>query len=112
MEVFVRLAIDKYIKNNLTKSFLEAVTKMIEDHLEPFMEQFDCHAWRKRLLWNEECDLIYKKNMKLVQKLYQTYSGRYALPGATKYMSLDEFTDMVVSSGVIDDDFGTREIAA
>lgn len=66
MEVFVRLAIDKFIKSGITKSYFEAVKNTVENHLEPFMEQFDCHAWRRKKLWNEECDLVFKKNMKLV----------------------------------------------
>lgn len=57
-------------------------------------------------MWNEECDIVFKRHLKVVHKLYEKYSGKLALPGATKYMCAEEFEDMVVSSGVTDDNFG------
>ena len=48
--------------------------------------------------------------MKVVLALYAKYSGKYAMPGNTKYMSLDEFIELITSSGVVDDTFGSREI--
>lgn len=47
---------------------------------------------------------------KILQAVYSKYSGKYALPGQTKYMSLDEFVEMVGQAGVVDDTFGAREI--
>jgi len=32
------------------------------------------------------------------------------MPGAPKYVSLDEFFDMIQISGIVDDEFGQREI--
>ena len=48
--------------------------------------------------------------MPTFEKIYKKNSGRYALPGATKYMSLDEFFDLICACGVVDDNFGQREI--
>lgn len=48
--------------------------------------------------------------MKIVQALYAKFSGKYSLPGQQKYVSLDEFVEMVTCSGVVDDTFGSREI--
>lgn len=43
-------------------------------------------------------------------KIYKQNSGRYALPGATRFMSLDEFFDLICGCGIVDDTFGQREI--
>jgi hypothetical protein len=111
MEVLVRLAIDKFVKSGATKSSSEAVQLAFENHFIPFFKQFDCHQFRKDRLWNEECDNTLKRFLKPINALYTKYSGRYALPGATKYMSLEEFTDMITNSGVITETFGSREIS-
>ena len=82
-----------------------------ENYFLPFFQGFDCHTFRKEKLWNEECDLVFKRLYKIVQALYVRFSGKYALPGQPKYMSLDEFIEMVSQSGVVSDTFGTREIS-
>jgi hypothetical protein len=46
-----------------------------------------------------------------MRKLYDKYSGKYALPGAPKNMCLEEFVDLISTSGVVDDKFGEREIS-
>ena len=48
--------------------------------------------------------------MKVVTCLYAKYSGKLALPGSQRFMSLEEFVQMVSEAGVVDDNFGTREI--
>jgi len=53
---------------------------------------------------------MFKRFMKVVQALYAKFSGKYAMPGQTKYVSMDEFVEMVTMSGVVDDTFGSREI--
>lgn len=111
MEIFVRIAITKYFKNNLTETIPEAVELLYEQNLKPLLSQFDCHKWRREKLWNEACDLAYKRNLNTFNLIYKKNSGRYALPGATRYMSLDEFFDLICSCGVVDDTFGQREIS-
>lgn len=48
--------------------------------------------------------------MTAVKKIYEKYSGKYAMPGAVKYMSSDEFFALVELTGIVDDTFGQREI--
>jgi hypothetical protein len=93
------------------KTYLDALKTAFDQHFLPFFSQFDCHKFRKERLWNEECDNTLKRFSKVLAALYAKYSGKYAMPGAQKYMSLDEFTDMIHTSGVIDDSFGAREIS-
>ena len=81
MEVLVRLAIDKYIKSGQTKSFSEAVYLSFSNYFLRFFKGFDCHRFRRERLWNEPCDIIFKRFFKVVTALYARYSGKYALPG-------------------------------
>lgn len=74
-----------------------------ELHFTPFFSQFDCHKFRRERLWNEECDNTFKRFPKVLTALYNKYSGKTALPGAPKYMSLDEFDEMIQSIGILDD---------
>jgi hypothetical protein len=87
------------------------VRKLVEENLKPFFSKFDCHKWRRETLWNEKSDLVYKRNMSTFDKIYKKNSGRYALPGATKFMSLDEFYGLITTCGVVDDNFGQREVS-
>lgn len=49
--------------------------------------------------------------MPAIKKIYAKFSGRFALPGAQKYMSSEEFYDLIDRLGVVSDDFGQREIS-
>ena len=93
------------------KTYLDALKTAFDQHFLPFFSQFDCHKFRKERLWNEECDNTLKRFSKVLAALYAKYSGKFAMPGAQKYMSLEEFTDMIHVSGVVDDSFGAREIS-
>lgn len=110
IEIFSRIAITKYFKSKAVKSILEAIQLMFEKHVTPFGKNFDCHIWRKERLWNEKCDHVFKRYLKSVKSLYDKYSGRFATPSAPKFMSLDEFFDLICEAGVVDETFGQREI--
>ena len=111
MEIFVRIAITKFFKNKIVETIPEAVQKIFEEHMKTFFSQFNCHKWRRENLWNEPCDVAFKRHLNTVERIYKANSGRYALPGAPKFMSLDEFYDLITSCGVVDDNFGQREIS-
>ena len=111
MEILVRIAIDKFIKGGHTKSYAEALKLAFENHFLPFLKQFDSGKFRRERLWNEECDKTFKRFPKILKALYSKYSGKLALPGAVSYMSLEEFIEMIMLTGIIDDTFGTREIS-
>jgi hypothetical protein len=94
----------------ISKKVNEALKLLYNTHLNTFFEQMESHRWRRTKLWNQECDLVYKSLFRGVQKLYEKFSGKYSLPGAKEFMSLDEFVNLVTDSGVVDDNFGSREI--
>lgn len=53
---------------------------------------------------------MFKRYHTTVTKLYTKYSGKYAVPGAPRYMSIDEFFDIICSTQVVNEEFGQREI--
>ena len=92
MEIFVRLASTRYIKFlKETTSPFEASTKLFNDYLIPYWKKFSASYWRRKMLHREEVDLSLKHSLPTLKKVYQKFSGKYASPGAPKYMSLDEF---------------------
>ena len=89
---------------------VEAVTKIWDDHLKAYFDKYDTHKWRTTFLWNEHWDYVFKRYMTAVKKIYEKFSGKYAMPGAIKYMSSDEFFALVEQTGIVNDSFGQREI--
>lgn len=78
--------------------------------LAPLFAATDSHIWRKNELWCEANDLTLKHQYKTIQRLYEKYSGRFALPGAAKFVSPLEFAQMVEDSNVISDYFTFKEV--
>ncbi len=106
----MRLAVTKYIKTGICKSISEAVELLFTNHLDKFFAEFDSNIFRETKLWQEECDKVVKRNMLSIKLVFQRYSGRLSLPGQQKFMSLQEFSDLVLDSGVVNERFGEREI--
>ena len=57
--MIVRLALKKYGKN--ADSMTSAIEKFFSNHLAEHLFTFsDVQEWRKKRLWNEECDMVFK----------------------------------------------------
>ena len=110
MEYFVRIAKTKYIKHKICSNMADAVAKLWDDHLSVCFEKHDSNKWRTTQLWNEHWDYVFKRYLTAIKKIYEKFSGKYAMPGATKYMSSDEFFSLVEVTGIVNDNFGQREI--
>lgn len=81
LEIFVRLALDKYLKSKIVETCDEAVVRVMEENVLPYFSKFNSMDFRKNKLWNEPCDIILKKNLKTMKDIYGKYSGRETLPG-------------------------------
>lgn len=110
LEILVRLSVTKYVKTGTCKSISEAVDKLFREHLDKFFAEFDSNLFRETKLWQEDSDKVVKRNLPVIKLAYTRYSGDLAMPGQTKYMSLQEFTELVLDSGVVNEKFGEREI--
>ena len=84
MEVLVRIAIFKYFKSKTVSTVFEATKLLFNDSALPFCTKFDCHDWRLKRLWNEECDIVFKYYMSALKALYDKFSGKYTKPGMVK----------------------------
>ena len=107
MEIFVRIALQKYYKpqkdinpkDRITQSM--AVKKLFQNDLLPIFQAYDWNKWRAEKLWTQTNDMLIKENFKSIKRLYDLYSGKYSLPGKQKFMSLDEFNDLINSSNIM-----------
>lgn len=69
------------MKSGISTTWLDAITRML-GYIAPVFKNADSHIWRAQVGWQEECDLAIKRQYKTVQKLYDKYSGKFALPGS------------------------------
>jgi hypothetical protein len=85
MEVLVRIAIQKYYKSKQVPTVMDAIKMAFDVSIIPFISKYDSHEWRKKRLWNEECDLVIKYYYSALKQLYEKFSGKFAKPGMPKY---------------------------
>lgn len=65
LEIQIRLADQKYIKNGVCKTFLEALQLWMAQ-LSPNFASTDSHIWRKQELWQEDNDLALKRQYRTI----------------------------------------------
>ena len=78
LEVFVRLAIDKYVKTKQAETYSQAIEWAFERHFLPYFKTFECHTFRKERLWKEEIDILYTRFTPALKEVYKRNSGKYA----------------------------------
>jgi hypothetical protein len=84
---------------------------MFEKNLFPQFGHLHLQTWRDERYWNEEVDNLYKSHFPIFDYLYKTYGCHYLKPGDKPFMMSDEFDTLMQSSGVVNDNFGARDIA-
>ena len=109
MEVLVRIAEEKYIKNNVEDNYTGAVKALINDHCLPYFKQFDAQKWRDDRYWNEECDDVLKYYRPVLENIYTQYSKKKVKPGQKKFMSLEELSAICKKADVYDEFFVERD---
>lgn len=109
MEIFVRLAITRFVKNEkIATGPLQAMQIFMSQYLDTYFERFQASTWRKKFLHREEIDLVLKQGLNTIKSLYQKFSGKFAAPGALKYMSMVEFQDIFLELGIFNEQFGSK----
>ena len=96
----------------------EAVERMTNDYWKVLEERvirelpylYDPHQWRVDKYWNEPCDNIMKAYAPLFKNLFDRYGGMAKKPGQQAVVTVDEFTEMIMDSGIINDSFTAPEI--
>jgi hypothetical protein len=109
IEIFVRLAVTRFVKKEkVATNAIEALDCLEKQYLKPFFNKFTAKKWRNEVLHKEEIDLALKHGLRVLKELYGRFSGKFANPGAPKYMSLQEFTEMFLDIGIFNDNFGGK----
>lgn len=109
MEVLVRIAEEKYIKNNVEEAYEGAVKALISDHCLPYFKQFDSQKWRNDRYWKEECDDVLKYYRPVLENVYNQFSKKKVKPGQKKFMSLEELSTICKKADVYDEFFVERD---
>ena len=110
LEIFVRLAIHKYHKSKICKSKLEAIQKFFDEDIGKFLKRFHSYEWREKKYFCEEVEIILKDYAEGLDDLFKMYSGRYTMPSKPKFVSLEEFTEMVSHSGILSLNIANKDI--
>ena len=63
----------------------------------------------KSIFW-EEVEFILKEYREELDELFKTYSGRYTMPSKPKFVSVEEFTEMISASGVLSLNIANKDI--
>ena len=71
LEIFIRLADQKFLKSGICNNWSDAIDKLMNDHLKGVFIQTDSNIWRKKVLWREENDLSIKRQYKTLQRLFE-----------------------------------------
>lgn len=114
LELWVRLAEQKYITAGTTTSYPEALKRILNEHVLPYINQnealFNAHKWRVERYWNEQCDTVYKSYLPIVQALFRKYSGLKTKPGQAKFTCLEELNNLAKDAQILDDNLVDRDL--
>lgn len=119
LEMILRIANDKYVRNKLCKNVHKSIKKLMEDHILPSIANYQNNTvnsmnsnwWRDTLYLCEEVDLVLKCYKSILDPVFQKYSGRKTLPGCKKFMCLEEFYDLCKDSELLTDSICNREVS-
>lgn len=95
MEILVRIAVDRFIRNRICSNVVDATRKFFNETFLPNTSEFErSEIWRTSLYFCEEIDLVYKVHRDLLESVYKKFSGKKTLPGQKAFMSLEEFREL------------------
>ena len=110
MEILVRIALDKYFKTGICETQAQAVEYLMEKHIVQRLGHVSANTWRIGRYLFGSVEKALKSQMGLLKAIYGQYSNRKVKPGQKGFMSLEEFTEIVMKAEVLNDKFTAREI--
>jgi hypothetical protein len=112
LEIFVRLGLSKFYKTKVCATMDDAIIKMMEEHVMPYLVKFDSNLFRLNKLYKETCDNVLKSHLQTLKDIYKKASSIDALPNEDCVMSIGEFTKLIMTTIQNDDalNMNTREI--
>lgn len=109
MEILVRIAHDKYVRNRVCDSTGEACEMLIKSHLLSVFNRYDSNKWRLEKYAIEETDLVLKAHKSIFDAIYKLYSGKKTLPGKKPFVSVEEFRTLCNDANFVKEGFTNRE---
>lgn len=110
LEIFVRIAIDKYVKTGEERRLAPSMSHLYAEYLQDFFEKHDSNRWRWSRYLNEDCDKVLKTYLSMLQIVYNTNSRMQVKPGQKAFMCLPEFQFVCTAAGLMNDHFTARDI--
>jgi hypothetical protein len=86
-----------------------AVLKVFNEYLLPLFKKQDSFNFRKRL-WSIECDAVYMMYQKAIKEIYQSNFKKDRQGAASRCLYMDSFIELIVSTGVINENFYARDV--
>ncbi|OMJ69565.1 hypothetical protein SteCoe_32683 [Stentor coeruleus] len=107
LEIIIRIANDKFIRNKVTSNIIEAIMTLFADNIEIFLNKYNTNTWRLEEYMTENIDYILKAYKPLLEYVYKKYSLKETLQDL--YMSLNEFRNLCIDAKLINEHFTIRE---
>ena len=107
MEFLVRVAIAKFQTKDPPLSPPAALKKLFDENIKPNASWFDIYKWRSEVLWTEEVAIVFKRHEDQLRSIFNECKKQDS--GNTKYMSLDEFVDLLEKFGIVDGTFSDND---
>ena len=111
LEMLVRVALDKYLRNKVVPGPVQAVEKLLNE-MSPVLDAYDSNVWRWDVYLCEEVDMVYKAYRQILDAVYQRFSVRKSKPGQPKFMCQEEFMDLCNQAGLVSDLLVARDVGA
>ncbi|CAK71521.1 unnamed protein product (macronuclear) [Paramecium tetraurelia] len=104
LEMFFRLANDKYVRTNIVKNHADAVYRLIREFKEHFKNFDTCQKWRDERYWNKECECLIQFKTPFLKKLYDyvTDLNNRKWYFKMKWVAIKEFKDFCKQMGLMD----------
>jgi len=110
MEILVRIAVDKYVKQKVCATPSEALKLLLDGDVLKVLSVYNTQDWRETKLWNHKCDLVFKSYMPILKDIYHRYSGQKTKPGMRRFMCLEELRRFCNDCELFGETFQDREV--
>lgn len=110
VEILVRVAFDRYLRNRVCKNTVEAFQFFLQENLEKLIQVNSSEQWRQKHLYEENVDIVLRAFKFVFEVTFKNYSGKKALPGQKAFMSLEEFKAFCYESKIIEASVPARDL--
>jgi hypothetical protein len=105
LELQIRLAFDKFLRNGASKSEAEALSVFFTSNV--FMNVLP-NEWRVNRLFNEECDLVLTANKELLNAVYESSKGKVSKNSEKRGLCEEDFMFVMQEHGFFNERFTSR----